>query len=152
PQRPDEEKGKEFYFVSLKAFKEYIARNQLIEHALYNGHYYGTGRYMLDASLVRHQVVIGTIDVQGCEQLLANKKGIKPIIIPLLLERREELEIRLLSGPGAIRIHLQERLDQAEKEYEAIMSGEFGEPIVNGHSGLERTVGIIQARIEASLR
>lgn len=42
PIRPNEVDGRDYYFVSRAAFEQMLADNDLLEHSVYVGNYYGT--------------------------------------------------------------------------------------------------------------
>jgi hypothetical protein len=66
--RPGEVEGKDYYFVSKEQFEEWIAGEQLLEHALVYGEYKGIPRGQVDAALQRGADVVLRIDVQVSQQ------------------------------------------------------------------------------------
>jgi guanylate kinase len=66
--RPGEVEGKDYFFVSKEQFEEWIAGEQLLEHALVYGEYKGIPRGQVDAALQRGADVVLRIDVQVRKQ------------------------------------------------------------------------------------
>ena len=67
--RPGEEHGREYFFISRRAFKGLIRRGKLYEHAEYNGNFYGTPMEPVDKMLEDGKNVILEIEVQGGLQI-----------------------------------------------------------------------------------
>lgn len=62
--RPGEVEGKDYFFVSKEQFEDWIAGEQLLEHALVYGEYKGIPRGQVDAAVQRGADVVLRIDVQ----------------------------------------------------------------------------------------
>lgn len=69
PQRPGEEDGVHYFFISKEAFKKRIAEKAFIEHATVFSNYYGTSREFVEKTLNEGRDVILEIDWQGHEQI-----------------------------------------------------------------------------------
>ena len=67
--REGEEEGREYFFVSREAFEEMIAEDRLLEHAVYNGNYYGTPKDYVLKNVNEGRNVILEIEVQGGLQI-----------------------------------------------------------------------------------
>ena len=67
--RLGERDGVDYYFVDRPRFEAMIAEDALLEHAQYNGNYYGTPRRMVDEALEQGQDIILVIEVQGAMQV-----------------------------------------------------------------------------------
>jgi len=63
--RPGEVEGVDYHFVSRPQFERWIARGELLEHALVYGEYKGIPRAQVDAALAAGEDVVLRIDVQG---------------------------------------------------------------------------------------
>ncbi|MEM6460169.1 MAG: guanylate kinase [Planctomycetota bacterium] len=61
--------GEHYHFVDLPRFEAAIEAGDLLEHAVYNGNYYGTPRKYVQAKLDAGRVVILEIDVEGARQV-----------------------------------------------------------------------------------
>ncbi len=68
-QRPGEEDGVDYNFVSLEKFQSMLQQEAFLEHAEVFGNYYGTSRWWLEEQLAQGQDVILEIDWQGAEQV-----------------------------------------------------------------------------------
>ncbi len=64
-KRPNEEHGKNYFFVSNDEFEKMIADKKLLEYARVHGNYYGTPKDFVLNSINQGDVVILEIDVQG---------------------------------------------------------------------------------------
>ncbi|QUW03982.1 guanylate kinase [Chloracidobacterium validum] len=69
PPRPGERDGEHYYFVSPDDFERMREHGEFLESALVHGHFYGTHRKFVEATLDRGQDLILDIDVQGAESL-----------------------------------------------------------------------------------
>ncbi|MDO4747911.1 MAG: guanylate kinase [Eubacteriales bacterium] len=112
--RPGETNGIEYHFVTIDKFKEMIANDELLEHAVYCGNYYGTPeksvRDMIDSGLD----VMLEIEVEGYKQI--KKQFPDCVTIFMLPPSVEELEKRL-SGRGTEKQDVvQQRLNRAVEE------------------------------------
>jgi len=69
PQRPGEEDGKDYHFISMEQFEKMVAAGELLEHAKVFGNYYGTPKKAVEDYLQRGRDVLFDIDWQGAQQL-----------------------------------------------------------------------------------
>lgn len=67
--RDGEEDGLHYYFVTKEEFEERIASGLLLEHALYNGNYYGTPKDKIMEKMEGGTDCILEIEVQGGKQV-----------------------------------------------------------------------------------
>lgn len=67
--RIDEEDGEDYHFLTPERFKELLAQNSFIEHALVHDNYYGTLREPIESALQQGQCVLLDIDVAGAKQI-----------------------------------------------------------------------------------
>jgi guanylate kinase len=74
-QRPGEVNGREYYFVSEKEFEENLDRGNLLEHATFVGHHYGTPLDKMVEKRNEGKNVILEIEVNGTLQVLEKLKG-----------------------------------------------------------------------------
>jgi guanylate kinase len=75
PPRDGEQHGREYFFVTVEEFKRRIAAGDFLEHAKYNGHYYGTPRRFVEERLAAGQDVLLAIEVQGAAQVIQRARG-----------------------------------------------------------------------------
>lgn len=113
--RPGEVDGREYFFISDERFQEMVDRDELLEHATYVSHSYGTPRAFVNEKLNAGMNVILDIEVQGARQVRQKMPEAVMIFIipPSLEELRRRLEGRGTDSPEAIR----GRLERARQEY-----------------------------------
>ena len=70
--RPGEENGREYFFVSEETFLSMIEHDELIEHARYVNHYYGTPRAYVEEKMAEGKDVILEIEIQGALKIKEN--------------------------------------------------------------------------------
>ncbi|NVJ64941.1 MAG: guanylate kinase [Gammaproteobacteria bacterium] len=96
-QRPGEENGVDYNFVSVEEFKGMLEQNAFLEHAEVFGNYYGTSQWWLEEQLNNGQDVVLEIDWQGAQQVRKLMPSCESIFI--LPPSKEELYARL-TGRG----------------------------------------------------
>ncbi len=69
PQRPGEEHGRDYFFLTEEEFLGKIAAGEFLEHAQVHGRRYGTLKSQVLPSLAAGQDVIMDLDIQGAAQL-----------------------------------------------------------------------------------
>lgn len=67
--RPGEQTGRDYFFLSVEEFERRIAAGDLLEHAKYNGNYYGTPRQFVEEQLRAGRDVLLDVEVQGAANL-----------------------------------------------------------------------------------
>ena len=93
PARPNEEDGKDYFFVTPQRFQELAEGGFLLEHAEYVGNRYGTPRGYVESRLLEGKSVVLDIEVQGAAQVQRNCPDAVTVFI--LPPSGEELERRL---------------------------------------------------------
>jgi guanylate kinase len=93
PPRPQEENGREYYFVSNAEFDRLVADNAFLEHARVFDNQYGTGREQVAQKLASGRNVLLEIDWQGARQIRIRAPDCVSIFI--LPPSRAALEERL---------------------------------------------------------
>ncbi len=91
--RPGEIDGVHYRFTNPDHFQSMIRADQLLEHALVHGHYYGTGRDQVEAAFAEHIDMVLEIDWQGARQVRERYPDCVSIFV--LPPSREELLRRL---------------------------------------------------------
>lgn len=71
PQRPGEENGRDYFFLTEEEFTRRIGAGEFLEHAQVHGRRYGTLKSEVLPALRSGQDVIMDLDVQGAAQLRA---------------------------------------------------------------------------------
>ena len=113
--RPGEQDGREYFFIDRERFEEMIAQDELLEHAVYVGNYYGTPKRYVDEQLARGVNVLLDIEVQGARQVAEKRPdAVKIFFIPPSLE---ELERRLTHRGTDTASAIEARLARARQEY-----------------------------------
>lgn len=65
----DDVDGEHYYFVNVPTFERAIKADELLEHAVYAGNFYGTPRKYVEEKLSAGRTVIVEIDVEGARQV-----------------------------------------------------------------------------------
>jgi guanylate kinase len=91
--RPNEQPGRDYFFVSKEEFQRMIAEGAFLEHANVFDNYYGTSKSQVEQMLEQGDNVLLEIDWQGARQVRAAMPDCASIFI--LPPSREALEARL---------------------------------------------------------
>ena len=118
--RPNEQEGKDYFFVTPQRFQELAEGGFLLEHAEYVGNRYGTPRGYVES-------VVLDIEVQGAAQVQRNCPDAVTVFI--LPPSGEELERRLRHRNTDSSEKILERLLQAKRE--CAEAGKYGYIVVN---------------------
>lgn len=98
PPRPNEQSGRDYFFVSVDEFAAMIKAGEFLEHAQVFDHQYGTARHQVQKLLDEGFTVLLEIDWQGARQVrTAMPEADSVFILPPSVE---ELE-RRLRGRGS---------------------------------------------------
>ncbi|HIR55974.1 MAG TPA: guanylate kinase [Candidatus Scatomorpha intestinigallinarum] len=127
PARPNEEDGKDYFFVTPQRFQELAEGGFLLEHAEYVGNRYGTPRGYVESRLLEGKSVVLDIEVQGAAQVQRNCPDAVTVFI--LPPSGEELERRLRHRNTDTDEKIRERLLQAKRE--CAEAGRYGYIVVN---------------------
>ena len=112
--RPNEEHGREYFFVDDQAFRAMIDRHEFAEWAPVYGHLYGTPRQALSDMMDTGQDVLLEIDTQGALQI--KKKFDDAVFIYIMPPSIEALRERLLQRGADAQEEIQRRLQRAREE------------------------------------
>ena len=91
--RPGEEEGKAYFFKTTEEFEKMIAKDDLIEYAMYVGNYYGTPKAYVEEQLRAGKDVILEIEMQGA--LKVKEKFPNTLLLFVTPPSAEELRKRL---------------------------------------------------------
>ena len=91
--RPGEEEGKAYFFKTTEEFEKMIAKDDLIEYAMYVGNYYGTPKAYVEEQLRAGKDVIQEIEIQGA--LKVKEKFPNTLLLFVTPPSAEELRKRL---------------------------------------------------------
>lgn len=167
--RPDEVDGEAYYFVGEPQFREMIDDGELLEWARVHGHFYGTPVSELRKVQARGHHLLLDIDVQGARQV---RRRVPEAVLVFILppsgtalvhrlagrgtESADALEKRLRNAEDEIHaarefdyVVVNDRLDAAVEELEAVLRGRAGPP--RRLEGLDGTVARLCAEIDREL-
>ena len=118
--RPGEIDGREYFFIDRERFEKMVESDELLEHAVYVGNYYGTPKSFVQQKLVEDKLDAGNsvfldIEVQGARQVKEKKPDAVMVFLipPTLDELRKRLEKRGTESEETIC----NRLSRAREEY-----------------------------------
>jgi guanylate kinase len=114
--RGSEQSGKQYHFVSREEFEQMIRDDEFLEHACFDGNYYGTARRFLHETGEKGHDLLLDIDVQGAQQM--KQKVPEAISIFVLPPNRKTLEWRLRKRSEDAEVVIQRRLGAASREIE----------------------------------
>ncbi len=143
PPRPGERDGRDYRFVSDRAFDELVAAGALLEWAEVFGHRYGTPVEEVERARAAGRDVLLEIDVQGARQV--KRRAPDAVLVFLVPPSREELERRLRERGTEDEATLARRLAEAERELAE--AARFDHVVVN--DDLDRAADEVLAIIAA---
>jgi guanylate kinase len=130
PPRPGEVDGRHYFFMSEEEFKRRIEEEAFAEWAMVHGHYYGTPRRFIDATVDGGRHIVMDIDVAGkkkFDRVYPDAVGIL-VLPPSMEELERRLRSRNSDGEAAIRL----RLVNASREIESAKTeGKYEYTIIN---------------------
>ena len=112
--RPNEVSNKDYTFVTLKKFKNFVEKKLFLEHAKVFGNYYGTLKKNIISKIKKNKKIILDIDWQGARQI-KKKLPDKTISIFILPPSLSELKKRLLKRESNHKF-INLRMSKAKKE------------------------------------
>lgn len=127
--RPNEQHGKDYYFISTDEFKKKIANNEFVEYEeVYPGCFYGTLKAELQRIWDMGKIVLFDVDVKGGINLkkIFGQQAISIFISPPSLE---VLEQRLKNRGTETTETLKTRIEKAA--YEMTFQSQFDYVVVN---------------------
>ncbi len=111
-----EEAGKEYYFVSHKAFADSVKNKELLEYTEFNGYYYGTPKAQVDFLVNKGKNVLIEVEAQGVGPIKLNiPDSIAFFVMP---HSFEELEKQIHEIYGDDEASVERRLNKAKMEME----------------------------------
>ena len=112
--REGEVHGKDYYFLRVEDFQEWIAQGAFLEYAEYTGNFYGTPERFVEETMEQGRDVILDIEVQGAEQV--RRKRADAISIFIAPPSWEELKRRLYGRGAGGEEQVRKRLNRAREE------------------------------------
>ncbi len=143
--REGEENGREYFFKTREEFEKMIAKDELIEYAMYVNNYYGTPKAYVQEQLSQGKDVILEIEVQGALKVKEKFPDTPLIFItpPSAQELRRRLTDRGTEGPEVVA----ERMKTAARESGFMESYDY--IILNERDRLEECVDAVHGAILA---
>ena len=114
--RPNEESGKDYYFVTDQEFKRLIKNEEFLEYAKVFNNYYGTTRTPVIDSLNKGKNILFDIDWQGADQIKNKNLDFKLITFFILPPSKEILYERLSNRDMKDKLIAEERMKQFERD------------------------------------
>ena len=114
--RPNEQSGKDYYFVTDQEFKRLIKNEEFLEYAKVFNNYYGTTRTPVIDNLNKGKNVLFDIDWQGADQIKNKKLDYKLITFFILPPSKKILFERLSSRDMRDKLIAEERMKQFERD------------------------------------
>jgi guanylate kinase len=139
PPRPGEVNGKDYIFLSVAQFREMIARNELLEHALVYDQHKGVPKQQVRDAMASGRDVVMRVDVQGAATIRAQCPG--AVLIFLTAGTETELAGRLAARRTDSPEQIALRVAAAREEMQRIP--EFDYVVVNADSHLDEAVDTI---------
>ena len=116
--RPGEQDGTDYFFRTEEEFFALRENNELLEHAVYVGKYYGTPRKYVEEQIDLGNVVVLEIEVNGALQV--KKKFPDAVLVFLIPPTLNELARRLAFRATEDALEIEDRLRRALEEIELI--------------------------------
>lgn len=127
-KRKDEIKGRDYFYISIKEFKDKIKSNYFLEWAKVFDNYYGSPRNLIQDEIYNGMDVLFDIDWQGTQQLSEND-GFDLVSIFILPPSKKVLETRLKNRAQDTTFEVIKRMSKATDEISHYM--EYSYIIVN---------------------
>lgn len=108
PMRIGEQDGKDYFFVSRQEFEKRIKENRFVEHTVYNGNFYGSGR---DQIGINKCIVV---DPKGLSAFINLKD---PNIYTFLLTANEDTRYERMLSRGDLPEYAQNRVEHDIVEF-----------------------------------
>ena len=126
--RPGEQEGVTYTYLSVEKFKEMINSGEILEHAIFDGNYYGTPRCNVEKKLAEGKNVLLEIEIQGAFKV----KELFPeaILIYLIPPSMEELYNRLVTRGRETEEQIRGRMEITRSELPHAMK--YDHIIING--------------------
>ena len=120
PRRPNEEDGREYYFVDSAGFDRLESTGAFLEHARVFDNQYGTSRIQLEEKLAAGHDVVLEIDWQGARQVRALMPDCRSIFIlpPSVAALRTRLTNRHTDSAAVIELRLADAVSDMSHYWE----------------------------------
>lgn len=112
--RPGERDGRDYWFVDAETFRTLVEDEAFLEHAEYQGNWYGTSRHAVEDLTSSGLDVILEVEIVGARQL--RKRLGDAVFVGVLPPSRKVLEDRLRARGSDDDATVERRLGRAEEE------------------------------------
>ena len=112
--RPGEVEGEKYNFVSREHFEQMLKNDQLLEHNVFVGNYYGTPKAPVIKAIENGQDMIIEVDVNGASQI--REKMPEAVSIFIMPPSLEVLKARLCGRGTDSQEVIEKRLNEALRE------------------------------------
>jgi guanylate kinase len=148
-QRPGEEHGKDYFFLTREEFKTRIAARDLIEYEEIFGNYYGTLRSVVQEALNRGEFLIFDVDVKGALSLQAAFPE-ETVLLFIAPPSMDVLAQRLNNRQTETKEQIETRLARAEMEMST--RTRFDHVVVNDNlaATLSKAVDIVRSNVDGA--
>lgn len=149
PPRPEEENGKDYYFLKIKEFEKKIEEKAFIEYEMvYKGKYYGTLKSELERIWEKDKIPLRVVDVVGASEL-KRKFSTKALSLFIQPPSMDALYNRLKGRATENTEALEERMKRANMEME--LATQFDHIIINDllTEAVEQAKGVITSFINS---
>lgn len=143
-KRPGEKEGKDYFFRTEEEFAQMRDNNELLEHAVFVGNFYGTPREYVEKQINEGKAVVLEIEVEGALQV-KEKFGKDCVLIFLMPPTIEELSRRLFLRDTEDMLTIEQRVTRASNEVKYIDSYDY--LVINDK--VEKAVKKIDTIVEA---
>ena len=151
--REGEQNGVHYHFLSVDEFEKNIKDDQMLEHAVFCGNYYGTPKKAVDEMLDAGKNVILEIEVQGAMKV--KEKYPEGVYVFVLPPSMDELRRRLTGRGTETQEVVEERLKTALKEFEYIEKYNYtllNDEVDKAVKRLESIIDAEHCRIERNIK
>ena len=148
--RDGEQHGVDYFFCSEEEFFRMRENNELLEHAVYVGKYYGTPRKYVEEQINLGKVVVLEIEVNGAIQV--KEKFPEAVLVFLIPPTLDDLAKRLAFRNTEDLLEIEDRMNRALEEIELI--NQYDYLVVNDDLNLamEEIDTIVKAEYLKTLR
>jgi guanylate kinase len=143
-RRPNEQDGREYWFLSPQEFERRVDDGEFLEWVPYVGHRYGTLRSEIERIAAAGHVPLLDLEIEGALNVRDTVPGAVTVFVDAPLP---ELERRLRERATESTGEIGERLELAREQ--KTRAGEFDYVVVN--EDLERAVGELLAIVDREL-
>ncbi|MDR2751919.1 MAG: guanylate kinase [Clostridiales bacterium] len=110
--------GRDYFFCRQEEFIRMRDQNELLEHAVYCGHFYGTPKRYVQEQIAKGKAVVLEIEVNGALQVRDKFKD--SVLIFLMPPTMEELHRRLVNRNTEGALAIEDRLKKANEEIKLV--------------------------------